>query len=159
MEKLPGHTYEFKVLLRVYISLLVLAGAMIGISRLPLEALPLDWIDMHVLKGLLILGVAIVMTSIVAGFLMGLKYEKTRLNTLVFLGNFAFLALFVAFTWADVNFRGLIDPAFEKQLNWESPVIKANEAAAAEEEYEDEDYEDEEDYDDEADYEDEAAAE
>jgi caa(3)-type oxidase subunit IV len=156
MEKMPGHTYEFKVLLRVYISLLVLAGAMIGISRLPLEALPLEWIDLHVLKGLLILGVALVMTTLVAGFLMGLKYEKGRLNTLVFLGNFAFLALFVVFTWADVNFRGLIDPAFEKQINWESPVLKANEANEAgashdddyEDDYEDEDYED---YEDEAD--------
>ena len=67
------------------------------------------------------------MTSLVASFLMGLRYEASRLNTLVFLGNFAFLALFVAFTWADIHFRGLLDPSFEKQLNWESPVIKANE--------------------------------
>ena len=131
-EKFPGHTYEFKTLLRVYIALLVLMGGMVGVSQLPLEALPLEWIDMHVVKALLILGFATVMTIVVSGFLMGLKYEKSKLNAIVFLGNFAFLALFVAFTWADINFRGLIDPAFEKQLNWESPVLKANEAASGE---------------------------
>jgi hypothetical protein len=128
-QNLPGHTYDFKVLLRVYISLLVLAGAMIVVSLLPLEAIGLEWIDLHVLKGLMILGLSIAMVSVTAGFLMGLKYEKTKLNTIVFLGNFAFLALFITFLWADVNFRGLLDPSFEKQLNWESPVIKANEAA------------------------------
>jgi hypothetical protein len=125
---LPGHTYDFKVLLRVYIALLVLAAGMIIVSVLPAEALGLEWIDLHVLKGLVILGFSIAMTAVAAAFLMGLKYEKTRLNTLVFLGNFAFLALFITFLWADVNFRGLLDPSFEKQLNWESPVIKANEA-------------------------------
>lgn len=127
-QNLPGHTYSFKVLLRVYISLLALAGAMIVVSLLPLEAIGLEWIDLHVLKGLVILGLAIAMTAVAAGFLMGLKYEKSKLNTIVFLGNFAFLALFITFLWADVNFRGLLDPSFEKQLNWESPVIKANEA-------------------------------
>jgi len=127
-QNLPGHTYDFKVLLRVYISLLALAGAMIVVSLLPLEAIGLEWIDLHVLKGLVILGLSIAMVSVTAGFLMGLKYEKSKLNTIVFLGNFAFLALFITFMWADVNFRGLLDPSFEKQLNWESPVIKANEA-------------------------------
>jgi hypothetical protein len=127
-QNLPGHTYEFKTLLRVYISLLALAAAMIVVSILPLEAIGLEWIDLHVLKGLVILGLAIAMIALAAGFLMGLKYEKSKLNTIVFLGNFAFLALFITFMWADINFRGLLDPSFEKQLNWESPVIKANEA-------------------------------
>jgi caa(3)-type oxidase subunit IV len=130
MEQMPGHTYEFKVLLRVYVLLLALAGMMIAISLLPLESLPLEWIDLHVLKGLAILGISTVMTAVVAAFLMGLKYEASRLNTLVFLGNFAFLALFIVFTWADINYRGLLDPSFEKQINWESPVIKANENPA-----------------------------
>lgn len=145
-DKLPGHSYEFNTLLRVYIALLVLAGGMVAVSLLPLEALPIDWLDLHVAKGLVIFAAATAMTAIVSGFLMGLRYEKSRLNAIIFLGNFAFLALFVAFTWADLNFRGLIDPQFEKQINWESPVTKANEAAAAEaEDYEDyEDYEDEE---------------
>jgi hypothetical protein len=123
---LPGHTYDLKVLIRVYVSLLVLAGAMVVISLLPLESLPIQWMDLHVLKGLLIFGVSAVMISIVAGFLMGLKYEKSKINTVIFLGNFAFLALFIVFTWADIGYRGLVDPSFEKQLNWESPVDKAN---------------------------------
>jgi hypothetical protein len=124
---LPGHTYDFKVLVRVYIALLALAGAMIVVSLLPLEQIGLEWIDLHVLKGLVILGLSIAMMAVAAGFLMGLRYEKSRLNTIVFLGNFAFLALFITFLWADVNFRGLLDPSFEKQINWESPVDKANE--------------------------------
>jgi caa(3)-type oxidase subunit IV len=136
--KLPGHTYDFKVLVRVYIALLVLAAGMIIVSILPLETLPIEWMDLHVLKGLIILGISVMMTAVAAAFLMGLKYETSRLNTLVFLGNFAFLALFITFVWADVTYRGLLDPSFEKQINWESPVQKANDKAAeseADEEY------------------------
>jgi caa(3)-type oxidase subunit IV len=125
---LPGHSYDAKVLLRVYIALLVCAAAMIAVSRVPLEAIGIEWLDLHVFKALIIVALSAAMTTIVSGFLMGLKYESSKLNTLVFLGNFAFLALFVAFTWADFHFRGLIDPSFEKQINWESPVDKANAA-------------------------------
>jgi hypothetical protein len=128
MEQLPGHTYDLKVLVRVYVALLVLAGGMVVVSLAPLEQAGLTWIDLHVLKGLVIFGLATFMVSLVSGFLMGLKYEKSKLNTVVFLGNFAFLALFIIFTWADIGYRGLVYPAFEKQLNWDSPVIKANEA-------------------------------
>ncbi len=143
MEKqLPGHTYNFKVLLRVYISLLVLAAGMIVVSLLPLESLPIDWIDLHVLKGLIILGISVVMIAITAGFLMGLKYEKSHLNAVVFMGNFAFLALFMMFVWADVTFRGLLDPSFEKQINWESPVQKVNDSAS--DDYDSEEYDEEE---------------
>jgi hypothetical protein len=127
-ELLPGHTYNLKVLLRVYVALLVLAGGMVVVSLAPLEKLPIEWLDLHVLKGIIIFGIAAAMLSIVSGFLMGLKYEKSKINTVIFLGNFAFLALFIVFTWADIGFRGLVYPAFEKQLNFESPVIKANEA-------------------------------
>jgi hypothetical protein len=128
MEQLPGHTYDLKVLVRVYVALLVLAGAMVAVSLAPLEAARLEWIDLHVLKGLVIFGLATFMISLVSGFLMGLKYEKSKLNSVVFVGNFAFLALFIIFTWSDIGFRGLVYPSFDEQLNWESPVIKANEA-------------------------------
>lgn len=133
MDYLPGHTYDLKVLIRVYVALLVLAGAMVVTSLLPLELIPITWIDLHVLKGLIIFGISAAMISIVAGFLMGLKYEKSKINTVIFLGNFAFLSLFIIFTWADIGYRGLVYPSFEKQLNWESPVDKANAAHEAEE--------------------------
>jgi hypothetical protein len=126
---LPGHTYDLKVLIRVYISLLVLAAGMVVVALTPLEDLPLDWIDLKVVKTLIIVGLASTMAAVVSGFLMGLKYEKSKLNTVIFLGNFAFLALFVIFTWADIGFRGVMDPAFERQINWESPVLKAHEPA------------------------------
>jgi hypothetical protein len=135
MEKnLPGHTYDFKVLIRVYVALLVLAGGMIALSLIPLEKLPLEWIDLKVTKTLIIFALATAMCAVVSGFLMGLRYEKSKLNTVIFLGNFAFLALFVIFTWADIGFRGLMDPSFERQVNWESPVLKAHEAATKAEE-------------------------
>ena len=41
MGKMPGHTYEFKVLLRVYLSLLALAAVMVTVSLLPTEAVGL----------------------------------------------------------------------------------------------------------------------
>jgi len=151
-KKLPGHTYNFKTLLRVYIALLALAGGMVILSVLPLETLPLEWIDLHVLKGLAILGLSVIMIAITASFLMGLKYETSHLHRVVFMGNFAFLGLFILFVWADVTFRGLLDPAFEKQINWESPVIKVNEGGAADaddailDESEDSDYRDEDEY-------------
>lgn len=126
---LPGHTYDVKVLIRVYITLLVLAAGMVIVALTPLEKLPLTWIDLKVGKTLIIAGLASGMAAVVSGFLMGLKYEKSKLNTVIFLGNFAFLALFVIFTWADIGFRGVMDPSFERQLNWESPVLKAHEAA------------------------------
>jgi hypothetical protein len=131
---LPGHTYDIKVLLRVYVALIVLMGGMVVVSLIPAEGIKgLEWIDLHVLKGLIIFGIATAMISIVSGFLMGLKYEKSKLNTVVFLGNFAFLALFIIFTWADIGYRGIVYPNFTKQLNWESPVDKANAEHAAEE--------------------------
>ncbi|HAO98591.1 MAG TPA: hypothetical protein DCQ83_00945 [Fibrobacteres bacterium] len=120
--ELPGHTYSFKVLGQVYVSLIVLSALMVGFAMLPMEKLPIDWLDLHLVKRLLILGVAVAMAGIVAGFLMGLKYEKSKLNAVVFLTNFAFLLIFLLFVLADISFRGAMDPSFTKQLNWKSPV-------------------------------------
>jgi caa(3)-type oxidase subunit IV len=128
----PGHTYNLQTLGRVYAGLLMLAALMVGFSRLPMERLPIDWLDLHVIKNLIILGIAVVMAAIVAGFLMGLKYEKTKLNVVVFGANFAFLLIFLLFTWADIAFRGAMDPGFTKALNWESPVLKENAAQSKE---------------------------
>ena len=126
MEQLPGHTYNFQTLGRVYVSLLVLAAVMVGFFLIPIEKLPIDWLDLHLVKRLLILADALVMAAIVSGFLMGLKYEKSNLNTAIFLANFAFLSIFFLFVMADIAFRGVMDPAFTKHLNWESPVLKEN---------------------------------
>lgn len=122
----PGHTYRFQTLVLVYVGLVSLAAIMVALSRVPLERIPIDWMDLHVVKGICIFAVAGIMGVIVAGFLMGLKYEKTWLNAVVFCANFAFLLIFLLFVWADFNFRGLMDPNFEKQINWESPVLKQN---------------------------------
>ncbi len=118
----PGHTYNFQTLTKVYVGLIFLAALMVGFSQLPLERLPITWLDLHLVKRLLILAVSISMAAIVAGFLMGLKYEKTQLNSVVFFTNFAFLFVFLVLTLADIGTRGVIDPSFNKQINWKSPV-------------------------------------
>ena len=125
----PGHTYNFKTLGWVYASLILLAALMVGFFLLPMEKLPIDWLDLRLIKRLLILGDAIVMAAIVAGFLMGLKYENTRLNAVVFLSNFAFLFIFLVFVLADISMRGAMDPSFTKQINWKSPVKVETETA------------------------------
>jgi len=122
MEDQPGHTYDFKILGRVYASLLFLAALMVGFFLLPIQRLPIDWLDLLLVKRLLILGCSLVMAAIVAGFLMGLKYEKSKLNSVIFFTNFAFLFVFLVFTLADVACRGIIDPSFMQQINWKSPV-------------------------------------
>ena len=125
----PGHTYNFQILGRVYAGLLVLAALMIGFFLMPIERLPIDWLDLHLIKRLLILADAVTMVGIIAGFLMGLKYEKTKLNAVIFLSNFAFLLIFLLFVMADIGMRGAMDPSFTKQLNWKSPVTEANDKA------------------------------
>ena len=132
MEQLPGHTYSFSTLNKVYASLLVLAALMIGFALLPMERLPIDWLDLHLIKRGIIIVIAFVMVGIVAGFLMGLKYETSKLNTVIFISNFAFLLIFLLFVMADIGFRGSMDPSFTKQLNWESPVTKENAKEAKE---------------------------
>jgi hypothetical protein len=127
----PGHTYNFKTLGAVYAGLLVLAALMVGFARLPIERLPIDWLDLHLVKGLIIFAIAVAMGAIVAGFLMGLKYEKTFLNPAVFATNFAFLLIFLLFVWADLAFRGSMDPEFKEQINWESPVLKSGKSSPA----------------------------
>jgi hypothetical protein len=95
---------------------------MVGFFLLPIQRLPIDWLDLLLVKRLLILSCSLVMAAIVAGFLMGLKYEKSKLNSVIFFTNFAFLFIFLVFTLADVACRGIIDPSFMQQINWKSPV-------------------------------------
>ena len=132
MELQPGHTYNFQILGRVYASLIVLGALMVGFFLLPMEKLPIDWLDLHLVKQLLILGTAVGMAFIVAGFLMGLKYEKSKLNAVVFLTNFAFLSIFLLFVLADIALRGAMDPSFMKHINWKSPVQQEESAPAPE---------------------------
>ena len=133
MEQLPGHTYNFKTLANVYISLLFLAGLMVGFSLLPMSSIPITWIDLHVLKTLIIFTIGTTMALIIAGFLMGLKYESSKLNAIIFFTNFAFLFIFILFTWTDLGLRGAMDPSFMKQINWDSPVTKENAREQAQE--------------------------
>jgi caa(3)-type oxidase subunit IV len=147
MQQPVGHDYSLKTIVATWVGLLILTALMVGISRIPLPeslpawagtstpdemmVIPLTLSVLHWVKALVILSIAVVMGAIVALFLMGLRYEKTYINVVVFGANFAFLAIFVAFTWADITFRGEMDTSFEKQINWESPILKANEAAEA----------------------------
>ncbi len=124
----PGHTYNVKTLIRVYVGLLALLVLMVAISQVPMKKWPVDFLSLHTVQAAAIFSVSVVMMVIVAGFLMGLKYEKSWLNVVIFCSNFAFLLIFITFVMADIAFRGNMDPSFTKAINWQSPVLKANAA-------------------------------
>lgn len=63
-------------------------------------ALPVGWLSVP-----LALGIAGTKVYWVASRFMGLKFEKTGTNTLVFLGSASFLLVFFAFTFLDFAFR------------------------------------------------------
>ena len=68
--------------------------------ELTYPALPVGWLSVP-----LALGIAGTKVYWVASRFMGLKFEKTGTNTLVFLGSSAFLIIFFAFTFLDFAFR------------------------------------------------------
>jgi caa(3)-type oxidase subunit IV len=121
-QQYPGHVIPKGTLIATYLGLVFLTALMVGISRIDVDALRVDWINLNAVQGWTIMGIATVMGIITALFLMGLRYEHKLLNLTIFLSNFVFLFIFVVFTWADTAFRGEIDPAFEKKIDWTSPV-------------------------------------
>jgi caa(3)-type oxidase subunit IV len=121
-QQYPGHVVPKGTLIATYLGLVFLTALMVGISRIDVDALRVDWLDLNALQGWIIMGIATVMGIITAMFLMGLRYEHKLLNLTIFLSNFVFLFIFVVFTWADTSFRGEIDPSFEKKIDWNSPV-------------------------------------
>lgn len=76
----------------------------------------------------LALGIASVKVYWVASRFMGLKYEKAKTNTLVFLGSVSFLFVFFGFTWLDFAFRD----SFEELSAVPTDVLE-EEALAADE--------------------------
>jgi caa(3)-type oxidase subunit IV len=121
-QQYPGHVIPKSTLIATYLGLVFLTALMVGISRIDVHALRVDWIDLNAFQGWIVMGIATVMGIITAMFLMGLRYEHKLLNLTIFLSNFVFLFIFVVFTWADTSFRGEIDPSFEKKIDWTSPV-------------------------------------
>ena len=85
--------------------------------------IPLGWLSVPVA-----LGIAGAKVYWVATRFMGLKYEHTKTNALVFLGSTAFLLVFFAFTWLDFAFRG----TFEELSAVPTDVLAAEEAEAVE---------------------------
>lgn len=124
-QQYPGHVVPKSTLIATYFGLVFLTALMIGISRIDTHSLHVDWISLGAVKAWVIMGIATMMGIITALFLMGLKYEHKLLNLTIFLSNFVFLFIFVVFTWADTSFRGELDPSFEKQIDWTSPVKAA----------------------------------
>lgn len=117
-----GHAIPKSTVVGSYFALLFLAAVMVGLSRLNVARLGIDWIDLHAVKTSIIMSVALVMGLIVSMFLMGLRYESKLLNLTIFLSNFVFLLIFVLFTWVDTSFRGEVDPTFTEKINFVSPV-------------------------------------
>ena len=117
-----GHAIPKPTIIGSYFALLLLTAVMLGLSRINVERLGIEWIDLHAVKTSIIMGVALVMGLIVSMFLMGLRYESKLLNLTIFLSNFVFLLIFVLFTWVDTSFRGAVDPTFTEKINFVSPV-------------------------------------
>jgi caa(3)-type oxidase subunit IV len=117
-----GHAIPKSTVIGSYFALLILAAVMVGLSRLNVERLGIEWVDLHAVKSSIIMGVALIMGLIVSMFLMGLRYESKLLNLTIFLSNFVFLLIFVLFTWVDTSFRGEVDPTFNEKINFVSPV-------------------------------------
>jgi caa(3)-type oxidase subunit IV len=129
----PGHAIPKTTIVGSYIALLFLTAVMVGLSRLDVSKIGIDWIDLHAVKATLIMCVALVMGIIVSMFLMGLRYEHKLLNLTIFLANFVFLLIFVLFTWVDTSFRGEVDPSFNQKINFTSPVKEEPAGAPAHE--------------------------
>lgn len=121
-QEYPGHVIPKSTLIATYFGLIFLTALMIGISRIDVRSLHVEWISLVAVKGLVIMSIALIMGVITAMFLMGLRYESKLLNLTIFLSNFVFLFIFVVFTWADTSFRGELDPSFDKKIDWTSPV-------------------------------------
>jgi hypothetical protein len=128
----PGHAIPKSTIIGSYFALLFFTAIMLGLSRLNVDRLGIDWIDMHAVKSCLIMGCALIMGIIVSMFLMGLRYESKLLNLTIFLSNFVFLLIFVLFTWVDTSFRGEVDPSFNQKLDFKSPVKVETEGEKAE---------------------------
>lgn len=117
-----GHAIPKSTIVGSYFALLILAAVMVGLSRIHVDQFAIDWIDLHSVKVSIIMFVALIMGVIVSMFLMGLRYDNKLLNLTIFVSNFAFLLIFVLFTWADTSFRGEVDPDFNKSIDFVSPV-------------------------------------
>jgi|GEM_PF-1534787 len=117
-----GHAIPKSTIVGSYFALLFLTAVMLGLSHINTDRLGIDWVDLHAVKSCLIMSVALVMGLIVSMFLMGLRYESKLLNLTIFVSNFAFLLIFVLFTWVDTSFRGEVDPSFAQKINFISPV-------------------------------------
>jgi hypothetical protein len=118
----PGHAIPKSTIVGTYIGLLILTVLMLAISRVPVDRINIDWLDLHAIRTTVIMFTALAMGSIIALFLMGLRYDYKLLNVTIFLSNFVFLLIFVLFTWADTSFRTVEDPVFTKPAAFDSPV-------------------------------------
>lgn len=126
-----GHEIPKSTIIGCYIGLLFLTAVMLVLSQVDVDKLGVDWVNLHAIRTTLIMGTALVMGLIVSMFLMGLRYESKLLNLTIFLSNFVFLLIFVLFTWVDTSFRGEVDPTFNENFNWTSPVKPSEHDAGA----------------------------
>lgn len=92
------------------IALLILTVFTVAISR----------VDLGVLNTPMALFVAIVKTTFVGAFFMGLKWEQFNLVFVV--SAIAGIILFFLFTFADIAYRGEITDIVERPHSYNSPV-------------------------------------
>ncbi len=106
------HVLPLKSYLGVWLSLLALTALTVGVS----------YLDFGSWNILVAVAVATVKAGLVAAVFMHLAFEKRKFNAVVFLLSLVFLAIMLAFTFADTATRG-VGEAIEGQRPavWNAP--------------------------------------
>ncbi len=101
-----AHVSSWKLYVGILGVLLLLTLATVGVYQIHLGAANLA----------IAVLIATVKASLVVLYFMHLKYE-TRFNALVFIGALLFMGLFLAYTLADTEYRGSVDPQYGTQYD------------------------------------------
>lgn len=96
-----AHVSSWKLYVGILGVLLLLTLATVGVYQIHLGAANLA----------IAVLIATMKASLVVLYFMHLKYD-TRFNALVFIGALLFMGLFLAYTLADTEYRGSIDPQY-----------------------------------------------
>lgn len=106
----PESSKDYKL---TFIALIILTVITVAVS----------YVDLGIMNVPVAIGVASIKMLFVAIIFMGLRYEK-GINSILFIGSFACIIIFLLFTFSDIGFRGTIYEEEKIQFDVKSPVKK-----------------------------------